>query len=195
MPDVANSTWADDRWMQDGLDKLRETLDVDAHVRNQMIEFLYESKMWDRESLTFDAAVSRWNANMNPAKPGFFKLAELVALSLAFKRFQFLAWWNEQAGFETREKPTLERQNAILERVAAALENNNEILTRADGDLRRLGSAVPKSAVHPKFRDPEHRPAFRHAGCQEVDYEWFERQKAILELLRIGAEESEERGF
>jgi hypothetical protein len=164
MPDVPKPTWLDDRWMQDGLDAMRDTLDVHAHLRKQMIEFLYDAGLWDKESLSFDAAVARWNANLNPGKPGFFKIAEVVALSLAFRRFAFLHWWNEKAGLETREKPTLERQNEILGRLAEASEEYNAILARAEGDLRRLGIHTPETQVHPKFREAAHGSAFRFHG-------------------------------
>ncbi|MDN5924171.1 MAG: hypothetical protein L0H70_04140 [Xanthomonadales bacterium] len=152
--------WLDVGWTQRGLDALRDTLDVDAATKRDMIQFLFDEGFWDGERLTWPAAVARFNACNNPSKSEFWKLSELWALARRFERHALLHAMAEDMGFELRRVPTQERLQGLLERlvqtqteVAAAIEASSAELARLQGgeqSLRidpRLHDAGPKFAL------------------------------------------------
>jgi len=150
--------WIDAGWAQRGLDALRSTLDVDGTTKKAMIEFLFHEGFWDQDKLTWDAAISRFNDCLNPGKPAFFKLGEVWALMKRFERHELFHALAQDLGFEVRRIPTEERRQALLQRVATAIEGFEEELAGARAELARLGPdaqpAVPRDLRHgqaPRF--------------------------------------------
>lgn len=139
------ASWLDPAWNQRGLNALRATLDVDGDTKRRMIEFLFDAGLWDRDRLSWAAAVTRWNACMNPAKPDFFKLSEVWALMKRFHRTALFEVMAQDLGFELRPVPTEARRQAVLERLVAAQERQAQAMEAASAELRRLG--MPEDAV------------------------------------------------
>lgn len=136
----------DPAWRQQGLDALREMLDVDDHLKKQIIEFLFEEGYWDEKRTSWDAAVARYNACLNPNKEAFFKLSEIWAIAKRFRRYHVLYAMAEDMGFyRPREKPTEERRQELLERIATAEEKLLDEITGARAELARLDQPT---AVH-----------------------------------------------
>ena len=107
-----------DAWVRDAFEALRETLRVSTKTRNDMIQFLFDEGFWDPEKLTWDAAVARWNACLNPNKAdAFFKLGELWALMKRFDRHHLFLAMAEDLGYEVRRRPTPERLQDLAEQL------------------------------------------------------------------------------
>jgi hypothetical protein len=138
--------WIDAGWQQRGLDALRATLDVDSHQRKAMIQFLFDEGFWDAHTLSFAAAISRWNDCLNPGKPAFFKVAELWALMQRFGRHHLLLAMAEELGYEVRMRPTPERQKALMERMTDAMDRCRVALEASRAVLERLQDAPPAAA-------------------------------------------------
>jgi hypothetical protein len=133
----------DAQWMQRGLDALRSTLDVDGATKRRMIEVLFDEGFWDRERLSQDAAISRFNDCLNPGKPAYFKIGEVWALMLHFERHELFFAMARDLGFEVRRIPTEERRQSLLERIATATEAHAAMLAQATAELARLGADAP----------------------------------------------------
>lgn len=132
--------WIDALWNQRGMDALRATFDVDGATKRQMIEFLFAEGFWNKETLSWDAAVSRFNDCLNPSKPAFFKIGEAWALMLRFERHELFFAMARDFGFEIRRIPTEERRQAILQRMAEAIEAGTVAIQTAQSELARLAS-------------------------------------------------------
>lgn len=155
MKNLPDTTWLDATWMQSGVDALREALDVSPALKTRMVTWLLESGLWDKEKLSYDAAMARFNACLNPSRSEFFKISEVVALSIAFERPQFLLWMAARMGFEVRRLSTIEQQNGILERLAKGIEDHNHLVAECQSDLRRLGAPMPAMPIHPAIRESQ----------------------------------------
>lgn len=138
---------SDGGWQQIGLAALRETLDVDGHTRKAMIEYLFSEGFWDAERLSWDGAVARWNDCLNPTKTAFFKLGELWALMRKFGRHHLLLAMADDLGYELRMKPTEERRQALLVRIADTLTRTECELALARDALAQLEQGQPSVAV------------------------------------------------
>jgi hypothetical protein len=136
--------WLDSQWMEAGLEALRDTLLVEPRLRKQMIEFLLEEGLWDSEKLSWDAAVARWNACLNPKRPEFFKQSESWALMKRFQRFALFQAMAEDLGFEVKRIPTEERRQNLLERIAEAQERAASVTEACTQELQRLESHQPQ---------------------------------------------------
>lgn len=141
----------DARWMQTGVDALHAMLKVEPQLQRQMIEFLFNEGFWDGKKLSWDAAVARWNACLNPGQNQFFKLGELWALAKRFERYQLFDALEADLGREVRVIPTEARRQALLERIAEAMEHANAVAERDYEALRQLdgGNAEADSRIHP----------------------------------------------
>lgn len=135
--------WIDAQWQQRGLDAVRASFDVDAAMKRLMIEFLFDEGFWNRESLSWDAAISRFNDCLNPGKPAFFKLGEVWALMMRFERHDLFFAIARDLGFEVRRVPTEERRQALLERIAVATEVCTATVSSAHAELARLSTEPP----------------------------------------------------
>lgn len=132
--------WLDARWQERGLAALRDTLDVDPRTRKAMVQFLFDEGFWDAKTLTWPAAIARWNDCLNPGKNSFFKLGELWALMLRFERHDLFLAMADDLGYDVRRKATEERQQELLERLTQLLER----VDREAGDVRaRLDRLAP----------------------------------------------------
>ena len=159
--------WLDAAWMQRGLDALKEALDVGPELKKQMIEFLFESGLWDDEKLSFDAAIAKFNDSLNPEKPRRFSPSEVWALSRRFDRHQFFLAQADDLGYEVRKKPTEERRQDLLERIALASEQHNRNMELWMGDLKRLDGSGPALRVHPRFATGQ--GSFAHDETGDAD--------------------------
>lgn len=143
--------WLDAAWMQRGLSALRNTLDSDS--KDQMITFLFETGFWDKESLTWEAAVARFNACLNPQKANVnFKVAELWALMKQFDRHEFFHAMADDLGYEIRRKSSNERVIESNERLAAAIEENTRALAEASSARKALITPATPPRIHPAFQ-------------------------------------------
>lgn len=146
----------DDTWLRKAHQALRQTLDVDARVRNEMIQFLFDEGFWDPEKLKWESAVSRFNDNNNPTKETFWKLGELWALMMRFGRHQLLHAMAESLGYELRVLPTEARRIDLLERLIALQTNHDEAQQALVAELQRLqatpfeqaAAAIPGQRPH-----------------------------------------------
>jgi hypothetical protein len=144
--------WLDATWMQRGLSALRNTLDADS--KDQMIQFLFDTGLWDPEILTGDAAIARFNSGLNPAKVTVnFKLCEIWALMRHFDRHELFHVMADDLGYEIRKKSSNERVIESNERLARAIENSNRLLAEAAGDKARLTAPQTVSRIHPAIQD------------------------------------------
>lgn len=148
----------DAQWMQRGLDALRQTLDVDDATKRDMIEYLFDSGLWDRQHLSWTAAVARFNGCLNPGKKEFFKLAEVWALMKHFGRYTLLVAIADDLGFKPLEfMPSAEREQAMMESLTAKLTGLQAEMSRLQAALSdAVGIAVadPRPLrMHPMFAD------------------------------------------
>lgn len=142
--------WMDLTWQQMALDALRSTLDVDADMKRTMVEFLFETGLWDRDRLTWDAAITKFNSCLNPAKPEKFSLLEIWALAKRFDRHDLALAMIADLGYETpRRRTTEERRQELLERIASAYERSNTEIAAYMAELLRLGTEGPPLRLHP----------------------------------------------
>ncbi|HET6631549.1 MAG TPA: hypothetical protein VFG73_02420 [Rhodanobacteraceae bacterium] len=135
--------WLNSDWTERGLAALRATLDVDASVRRDMIEFLFAEGFWNREKLTWDAALARWNGCLNPRKSEFFKIGEVWALMKRFHRYELLRAMAEDLGCELRIRPSEEQQQRLMERLAEATEHAAAAVAEASAELARFHDPAP----------------------------------------------------
>lgn len=142
-------SYIDDTWVQSAYGALVATLDVDPHLRKEMVQFLLDEGFWDREKLSWDAAVARWNACLNPRKAEFFKVSELWALMRRFGRHQLFLALAEDLGYEVRLKPTEERRAELLDRMQRTLGQLEQAMADCNAQLARLDQAPtpPRSPV------------------------------------------------
>lgn len=80
-------------------------LAADGHQRKVMIQFLFDEGFWDAEKLTWDAAIARWNDNLNPGKSAFWKNSELWALMSRFGRHHLFLAMADDLGYECAAGP------------------------------------------------------------------------------------------
>jgi hypothetical protein len=140
-------SWTDDAWLRTAFEALKSTLDVDRHLKKEMIQFLLDEGFWDKDKLEWDSAVARFNACLNPNKPDFFKIGEVWALMKRFRRYQLFLALAEDLGFEARLKPTEERRQALLERLVDAAERCENQLAAARAELQRIDNEAPTTTV------------------------------------------------
>ncbi|WP_439444481.1 hypothetical protein ABWU93_11555 [Xanthomonas translucens pv. translucens] len=160
-------SWVDDLWLRDAHRALRETLEVDAARKGEMIQFLLDEGFWSRETLrSREAQVARFNACLNPNKAEFFKLGEVWALMKRFGRHQLFLIMAADLGYEVRRIPTEERRHELLQRIAQASESFQEMLAQGAADLARLDRLPAASPELPKARGAEPAPtAVDRMGC------------------------------
>lgn len=140
--------WLDQSWQERGLQALRDTLDVDPRQRRQMIQFLFDEGFWDEKTLTWPAAVARWNDCLNPTKPSFFKLGELWALMARFDRHHLFLAMADDLGYDVRRKATSERQQELMERLCTSLEHIEREMGDTRSKLARLQLPSAELAVN-----------------------------------------------
>jgi len=146
--------WLDPLWQQSCLDALKAMLDVDARTKRSMIEFLLEEGFWSRDKLDYDSAVARFNSCMNPRKPEFFKTSELWALAKRFDRPELILAMVEDLGYERpRRRPTEERRQLLLERIADGVARLDTTLAAARAELARIDAAAPAPRIDPLLRE------------------------------------------
>lgn len=144
----------DKLWMQRGLDALEEMFRVDDATKREMIQFLFDEGFWDASTLKWSAAIARFNDCLNPAKDRFFKLAELWALAKAFHRHSVLHAMGEDLGYQRlREKPTEERRQELLARIATAEERMLGEVLPARRELELLDEPAETVRMHPAIRE------------------------------------------
>jgi hypothetical protein len=146
--------WLTAEWQQKCLDAMRETLDVHADLKREMVEFLLREGLWDASKLGWEAAVTKFNACLRPESRECFSNLVLWAL---VKRFDRLSWFYAMAddlGFEIpRRKATEERRIELLERYTAALEQTNKLLASAADDFRGIDSHDTALRIHRVIRE------------------------------------------
>lgn len=144
----------DKLWMQHGLDALEEMFRVEDATKRDMIQFLFDEGFWDVNSLKWSAAVVRFNDCLNPGKDRFFKVAELWALAKAFHRHGLLHAMAEDLGYHRlREKPTEERRQELLARIATAQERMLAEVLDAKRELQLLDEPAPNVRLHPAIKE------------------------------------------
>ncbi|NUS37625.1 MAG: hypothetical protein HOQ02_01170 [Lysobacter sp.] len=141
--------WFDEAWLRRAFEALKETLDADPRLKRDMIQFLLDEGFWDTEKLKWDSAVARFNGCLNPNKDDFFKLGEAWALMKRFGRHQLFLAMAEDLGYEVRRRPTEERRQELLERIAVAAEKCERTMAEVHGDLARLEGPVSTAASIP----------------------------------------------
>lgn len=156
----------DELWLQAGLDALEETFRVGDDVKRDMIQFLFDEGFWNKERLTWAAAVARFNDCLNPNKAQFFKVSELWALMKAFDRHTLLQAMADDLGYQRlRQLPSAERRQALLERIARAEEQLLATIGAAKRELAELDAPSRTPRIHPGIH--EHRGAFSVAEPDE----------------------------
>lgn len=137
--------WTDEAWLRMALDAMRDTFGNDPHLKRDMIQFLFDEGFWDAKALSWDAAVARFNACLNPNKSEFFKIGELWALMKRFTRHQLFLAMAADLGYEVRQIPTDERRQQLLQRIAVAYEGCERSVAGASAELARLAAPEPAS--------------------------------------------------
>jgi hypothetical protein len=154
-------SWIDERWLQSAFDSMRRTFyEIDPQLKREMIQFLLDEGFWDAQKLTWDAAVARFNACLNPNKADtFFKLGEIWALMKRFERFDLLIAMADDLGFDLAPRPTEARRQQLLLRIAEATEKCTAAVEGARAELDRLAdvpvregpSGIARAAGRPQF--------------------------------------------
>lgn len=137
-------SYIDDVWLRRAHQALAAVFDVDDRTRNDMIQFLFDEGFWDPEKLSHEGALARWRANLNPTKGEFWKLSEVWALSMRFRRPQLLQAWADSMGYELREVPSEARRQELLQRAVDLLEGLDAARAELQSDLQRLTAAAPR---------------------------------------------------
>jgi hypothetical protein len=140
--------WTDEVWLRSAFEALRTTFDVDRHLKKEMVQFLLDEGFWDKDRLEWDSAIARFNGCLNPNKSDFFKVGEVWALMRRFGRHELFLAMAEDLGYDVRIRPTEERRQQLLERIAESMERNEQTVASARADLARLDVQVPSSNVH-----------------------------------------------
>lgn len=141
----------EETWLRNALQALRATFDVDDKTKQQMVQFLLDQGFWDAERLNWPSAVARFNSCLNPNKSEYFKTGEVWALMSRFGRHQLFHAMAEDLGYEVRSKPTEERRQELLERIATSSERLEQEIAAARAGLDRMTTAAPQPPVllHP----------------------------------------------
>ena len=140
--------WIDETWLHDALAALKATCDVDAHTRNEMIQFLLDNGFWDQEKLKdWASAVAKFNSCLNPNKAEFFKIGELWALMRRFGRHQLFLAMAADLGYEVRPIPTEHRRQALMQQLLDAQAQCAAASERVASQLERLSTAAPVVGV------------------------------------------------
>ncbi len=144
--------WITPEWQQRGFRALQDMLDVSQDLKRDMVQFLLDSGLWDHARLSWESALARWHACLNPGRPETFKLVELWALAKRFDRPQLLEALAADLGFELRRLPSEERKLIVRERLLQELQRSNEICQQALDEL--AGTVRPRPVrVRAEFRD------------------------------------------
>lgn len=143
--------FVDDTWLRVAFTSLRATFEVDNKTKAAMVQFLMDEGFWQADKLTWDAAMARFNSCLNPNKSEFFKMGEIWALMSRFGRHDLFHAMAEDLGYELRVKPTEERRQQLLERIASSTERMESEIAQARGALERLEINPPQPAqqIHP----------------------------------------------
>lgn len=147
----------DETWLRKAHRALKETLDVDGATKRQMIQFLFDEGFWDAATLSWESAVARFNDNNNPTKQSFWKVGEVWALMVRFRRPDLLAGMAESMQFELRPIPTEERRLELLQANLDRLDRLSMDLAETRAELERLAAPAPDRPI-PAL--PGARPAF-----------------------------------
>jgi hypothetical protein len=164
-------SFIDETWLRKAHQALKGALEVDSNTRRDMIQFLFDEGFWDPEKLSWDAAIARWNACLNPTKSEFFKLGEIWALCVRFNRPQLLLAMNESMGYEARPIPTEARRIALMEQILAAQQRFEQDHASSMADLERLMTQPIEQRLpslpgqRPSFSLPDDRTAVERVGA------------------------------
>lgn len=141
----------DDTWLRNAFMALRSTFDVDNKTKALMVQFLFDEGFWQADRLSWDAAIARFNACLNPNKTEYFKMGEIWALMARFGRHELFLAMAEDLGYELRVKPTEERRQELLERIANSTERLEAEIGSARAALERLtiNPPPPLQVLHP----------------------------------------------
>lgn len=156
--------WVDPTWVQRALNALKEDFDVHPDLKAQMVQFLFDSGLWDAKRLTWEAGISRFNGCLNPGRPEHFKLIEVLAMARRFERFAMFRMQADDYGFELRRRPSEERRQELLEQLVAELRRSNDIAERARVDLGLTSAPVVPGRTHPAVMDGSASFAFDESG-------------------------------
>jgi hypothetical protein len=151
---TTDDRWLSPEWMQLGLDALTETVGTGPDLKRQMIEFLLRSGLWDGSKMTYESALNRFNACLNPSQPETFKTAHIWALMKRFGRHQLFFAMAKDLGYEVRPVPTEERRLAAIERLTLAIEQGSDVINRARDELVHLEQPGAAVRPHAAFRAP-----------------------------------------
>lgn len=148
--------WIEETWLHDALAALKATCDVDAHTRNEMIQFLLDNGFWDQEKLKdWASAVAKFNSCLNPNKAEFFKIGELWALMRRFGRHHLFLAMAADLGYEVRPIPTEHRRQALMQQLLDVQAQCAAASERVASQLERLNTPAPEprqGAVHGQGR-------------------------------------------
>ena len=134
-------TWIDDQWFDSARAAMAEMFAVDPSTKSQMIQFLLDEGFWDSERLSWDAAVTRFNACLNPNKrDAHFKISEVWAIAKRFERPHLFIAIVQDLGYDVIQIPTEARRQQLLERIARASEECTRVIAAASAELERLPS-------------------------------------------------------
>lgn len=148
----------DETWLRKAHRALKETLEVgDDSLKRQMVQFLLDEGFWDANSLKWESALERFNANNNPTKASYWKIGEVWALMLRFGRHDLAHAMAESLGYELRPIPTEERRQALLQRAVSLLEESHQQQAELRAEIERL-AAMPVERTVPAL--PGARPHF-----------------------------------
>jgi hypothetical protein len=141
--------WIDDSWLQKAYESLKATVGEDRHLKKDMVQFLLDEGFWDKDRLQWDSAIARFNDCINPTKEQFFKVGELWALMRRFGRHQLFLAMADDLGYEVRLRPTEERRQQLLERIADSTERFERDLAGVRADLQRVSGEEPAARPSP----------------------------------------------
>lgn len=155
-------TFIDEKWLRRAHQALAEMFAVNDKTRDEMIQFLFDEGFWDPEKLSWEGALAKWRANLNPSKGEFWKISEVWALGLRFRRHHLLRAMADSLGYEIREVPTEVRKQELMERAVELLEEMEAARAELLAELARLTATPVREhlatppGVRPSFsqRDP-----------------------------------------
>lgn len=147
--------WFSPHWMQHGLDALKALLGDQAQQR-EFVQLMFDLGFWHADKLTWDGACIRMRDCANPGKSAHFRLSELWAMMRASGRHHLFLAMADDLGYEVRLRSTDERRTYAMERLAAALEENNHLAQLAKGLLAGVDMDLARDAKPPRLHPAIH---------------------------------------
>lgn len=141
----AAPAWLTADWFNRAHKALMADFGDDPELKRQMVQFLFDAGFYDASRLSFRAGLQRFTDCLHPAKPEKFRITEIWALSIQFRRFATISAMAEDLGG---------RPAQIVEMVTQVLAAQQEMLEKLSRIMASTGYApLADARMHPHLRE------------------------------------------